>query len=161
MAALEIGKQSHDLPLDRHIERAHRLIAHQQPRLENHGAGDTDPLALTAAEFVRIAADHVGCQTDLPQRFCNRLRSAPGIEPRTVHPQRLLHDRADRHARIEARERILEDDLQVTAQGLQLARRQALQCLLHPYDAPGGGSYELQRRPRQGRLAAAGLPDHA
>ena len=49
------SKQIDDLTLDGDIQRAHRLIAHQQLGAEHHGARDADALALAAAELVRVA----------------------------------------------------------------------------------------------------------
>ena len=44
------AKQLEDLRLDRHVERADRLVAHQQLRLEDHGARDGHALALAAGQ---------------------------------------------------------------------------------------------------------------
>ena len=44
--ALEVLEQVEDLRLDRHVERGHGLVAHDELGLEDERAGDPDPLAL-------------------------------------------------------------------------------------------------------------------
>ena len=83
------------------------------------------------------------------------------IQIRGVYPQRLAHDLANRHARIEASERVLEDDLQIPSQRAQRTFGQLPERLPHPHDATGGGSQQLQRGAHEGRLAAAGFTHHA
>ena len=53
---LERLEQVEHLRLDRDIERRHRLVAHDQLRLEDQRPGDADPLALAAGELVRDSA---------------------------------------------------------------------------------------------------------
>src|SRR2546429_8672632 len=92
-----------------------RLVGNDQPGPERKRAGDADALALTAGELVRKARRQVCRQPDTNQQIGNlvaRLRG--GSEP--VGIERRGNRRADRHARIEARERILEDDLHALAQ---------------------------------------------
>ena len=48
-------KQVHDLRLDGHVERGHRLVGHEQLGLEGERARDADALALAAREVVRVA----------------------------------------------------------------------------------------------------------
>ena len=55
-ALLQIEQQIDDLRLHRHVERRHRLVAHDERRLERERARHADALALAAAEFVRILA---------------------------------------------------------------------------------------------------------
>ena len=93
--------------------------------LQRERAGDADALALAAGELVRIAVAHARAQA----RPCSsssavRSRRAPAV-PSAVEPERLADDVADRHARVERGERVLEDDLHVAPQAAQLAPRQA------------------------------------
>ena len=62
--ALELLEQVEDLRLDRHVERGHRLVAHDEVRLEDERPGDADALALATGELVRIAPRVVGLQPD-------------------------------------------------------------------------------------------------
>src|SRR3712207_7733583 len=49
---LEVVQQVEDLALDRHVQRADRLVAHDEVGVERQGAGDPDPLPLPAGELV-------------------------------------------------------------------------------------------------------------
>jgi hypothetical protein len=52
---LQVAQQVDHLRLHAHVERRGRLVQHDEFRLQHHGAGDGDALALAAGEFVRIA----------------------------------------------------------------------------------------------------------
>ncbi len=156
--ALECRQQLHDLHLAGYIQRADRLVAHQQLRREDHRAGDADALALAAAEFVRVALEQPGRQSDAREhrRHAGRARSAAfSVGSCTRSPSATIS--ADPHARVEAAQGILEDDLQVAALGAQALARELVQVLAHPHDAPGDLRQQLQHRARERRLAAARL----
>ena len=61
---LEVLQQIDDLRLHRNVQRAHRLIAHNQFRLHRQCARDADALALAAAELVRIPLRLRGVETN-------------------------------------------------------------------------------------------------
>jgi hypothetical protein len=66
----------------RHIQRRHRLVGHHQARVERQGAGDADPLALAAAEGVRVAAQVLRAQADAAEQPGHPvLQLAPAGEP--------------------------------------------------------------------------------
>ncbi len=75
--------------------------------------------------------------------------------------QRLGDRLADRHARIEARERILEDDLEILAQLAHLGGGESAQVAAEPEHRAVGLGDQLEDRARQRRLAAAGFADDA
>jgi hypothetical protein len=52
---LQILEQVDDLGLNRDIQRRDRLIADDEVWIRCNRAGDSDPLALTAGELVRLA----------------------------------------------------------------------------------------------------------
>ncbi len=79
MLALQIGQQADHLRLYRHIQSAHRLIANQYPRLENHGPGNSDALALAAAELVGITIGHLGSQPHVPESLQDRSHPIPRL----------------------------------------------------------------------------------
>ena len=54
-SSLQVAQQVDDLRLNRHVERRHRLVGDDQPRVDRERAGDADPLPLTTGELVRIA----------------------------------------------------------------------------------------------------------
>ena len=55
VALLEVLKQVNDLCLHRNVECANRLIANNELWPNTKGAGDADPLALAAAELMRVS----------------------------------------------------------------------------------------------------------
>ena len=61
---LQLLEQVDDAGLDRHVERRHRLVEHDQLRLEGEGPGDADALALAAGELVRVPVGVLGRQAD-------------------------------------------------------------------------------------------------
>ena len=158
--ALQVREQGHDLLLGRDIQRTDRLVADKQTGSEDRGAGDADTLALSAGELVRVAARELGGESHAAQHRGELRGARAAVEIRGVHPQRLAHDLPNRHARVEAPERVLEDDLQIASQRAQRALRQIPERLPHPHDAAGGGSQQLQRGTHQRRLAAAGFTHH-
>src|SRR6185437_1256375 len=87
-------------------------------------------------------------------------RTCPGREARLMDLEWLRDDPTDPHAWIEAGERVLEDDLQVTAQMLELRCRQIREGPPQPGHAARARADELQCRPREGRLPRARLSDH-
>ena len=61
---LELDEQVQHLRLDRDVERRHRLVGDDELRLQDERARDPDPLALAAAELVRVAVERVGAEAD-------------------------------------------------------------------------------------------------
>ena len=121
---LQRQDQVDDLRLDRDVERADRLVADHQLRPQDHRAGDADALVLAAGEFVRIAVDPGRIEPDLLHDRAHALRALSSRDrSRLERPQRLGDGLADRHARIEAGQRVLEDDLELLAQRAQLVPR--------------------------------------
>ena len=68
-----VAQQIDDLRLDQHVERAGRLVEHDEGRLQHDGARDRDALALAAGEFVRIAEARLGIEPDIAQRLHHAL----------------------------------------------------------------------------------------
>ena len=52
---LQVAQQVDDLLLHGAVERRGRLVEDDELRVQDHGAGDGDALALAAGEFMRIA----------------------------------------------------------------------------------------------------------
>ena len=50
---LQVAQQVHDLRLDGNIERARRLVGHDEPRAHGQDARDADPPLLAAGKLVR------------------------------------------------------------------------------------------------------------
>ncbi len=64
---LELTQQVEHLGLNRHIERGDRLVADDEIRVERQRARDTNALALTARELVRVAVGEVAIESDNAQ----------------------------------------------------------------------------------------------
>src|SRR5256885_5694055 len=57
---LELGQQVDDLALDGDVERAHRLVGHDQLPPEREGGGDAHPLAqATDRKSTRLNSSHL------------------------------------------------------------------------------------------------------
>ena len=76
-----------------------------------------------------------------------------------MNDQRFADDRADIHARIERRVRILKDDLDVAAQDAQRVGRERPDILAFEMDLARGRLDQAQHAAPGGRLAAAGFAD--
>ena len=117
---LQLLEQVDDLRLDRDVERRDRLVADDEVRVERERAREADALALAAGELVRVARRRVGGQADDLEQLADLAPDAP-CRARAVHAQRLADDAADGVARVERRERVLEDHLHPPPQRPQLA----------------------------------------
>ena len=159
-ALLQPLQQQQYLRLDRNVEGGDGLVGNQQFRLQRERAGDADPLALAAAELVRVAQHRAVGQPDLGQERARALL-AFRLAGNAVHAHRLDQRLADPPARIERGVGILEDDLQLAAQHPQtrLARRDHVLALED--DLTRVGLDQAQRGAPGRRLAAAGFADQA
>ena len=109
---LQVLQQVHHLRLHRHVQRRHRLITHNQLRLNRQRARNADALALATGELVRIAQRVLRCQPNSVQQIGHPLAlvaTAQAVQRQRFH-QRLAH----RHARVQRRIRVLKDDLHGT-----------------------------------------------
>ena len=116
MSRCRSAEQVEHRGLHRDVQRAGRLVGHQQRRGRGHQRpGDADPLALAAGQLVRVAAGDLGPQPDpaelLGHPACtSRRESRPGAAA-AVRPTMS----ADEHPRVERAGRVLEDDGDVAA----------------------------------------------
>src|SRR5204863_1752817 len=121
---LQLAQQVEDLRLDRHVERRGRLVADDQLRAHRERTRDREPLALPAREFMRVATERVASYADALEQPFDPLAPRGRVELRQQRLRPLLQDLGDAHARIQRRERVLEDDLDVAP---RLAQRFAVQ----------------------------------
>ena len=68
---LQVFQEVQHLCADRHVKRRDRFVADNQLRLDGDGPRNGDALALSAREFMRIAACMLGLQSDLLQQVAN------------------------------------------------------------------------------------------
>ena len=101
--------------MDRHVQRRHRLIANDQLGVESQGAGNTDALALPAAEFMGIAPHMLRTEPDFFQDVGDPLLLRPALG-NLMNFQRLSDDAGHGHAGVERGVRILENDLHLSPQ---------------------------------------------
>ena len=103
----------------------------------SHGerAGDADALALAAAQLVRIALGVLGLE-GRPSPAARDAVGALRVGGEAVHAHRLADDARDRHARVQRRVRVLEDDLRLAPERQQRAGRQGGDVLPVEDDAP-------------------------
>src|SRR5258708_5730772 len=125
---IAVGARVQDLRLHAHVDGRGRLVEEDEARLQRQGAGDGDALALAAGEFVRVAFARRRFEADFLQRLVDHA-AALGLAADAMGLQPFTHDLADRHARTERAERILENDLHLAAQRPQLALAELLQVL--------------------------------
>ena len=109
---LQVGEQIQDLRLHRHVERADRLIAHHELRLDRQRPRDPHALPLAARQFVRIAFRKGSVESDLVEQ-----RGDGAVQ--SVNFERLPERLFDRHTRIERAVGILEYDLHPAPQRAQ------------------------------------------
>ena len=155
---LQVLQQVDDAGLDRHVERRHRLVEHDERRVEGQRPGDADALALAAGELVRVAAGVVGRQPDELEQLLDLLVVVAGD---LVDLQRLLDRAADGEPRVERGVRVLEDHLHLAAQRPQLLAAQADELAALVLHRPGARLDQLQHAAPERRLARAALADQA
>ena len=156
----QMGKQVDDLGLNGHVQRRHRLVRHQQPRLHGESAGDGHTLALAAGQLrrilVQIALLHAHV-VQLKGGFCPQ--TAPG-RLHMVNGHGLGDDLRRRHPGIQAGGGVLKDQL---ALRLQPAAVGAVLCGIAGVDAviidmPRRGAVHVHDAAGHGGFAAAALP---
>jgi hypothetical protein len=156
---LEVLEEVDHLRLDRDVERGHRLVADDQLRADGERAGDADALALAAGELVGVAAHVIRVETDCLQQMGDLLLAlTPGLGE-LVDDERLPHDGAHGHPRVQRRIGVLEDDLQIAPEGPERPLVHGRDVLpLEPHLARGRLD-QAEDAPSGRRLAAARLSD--
>jgi hypothetical protein len=95
-------------------KRRDGLVTDDQARVERDGPGHPDPLPLAARELVRVAVVVLGVEADQLEKLLHPpLALAAGATAYIVGLQRLGDDVTHRHAGVQARVGVLEDDLYV------------------------------------------------
>src|SRR5581483_10463350 len=105
-------------------------------------AREPDALPLPAGELVRIPVREVGVEADRLEQVADAAL-AVAARPLAVDEHRLLDDLPDRHARVERRVRILEDDLHLLAQLAQVVPARRRQLVAHEADGAAGRLQQL------------------
>ena len=109
---LQIQQQIDDLRLDGDIKRGDRLIADDKFRVQDQRAGNSDPLALTTGEFVRVAVVMLRLQADLFNDIQRHIHPV-GAVPHVLDGQHLCQNLADIFSGIQRGIGVLKDHLQL------------------------------------------------
>ena len=118
---LQIAEQVDDLGLHRHVERGNRFVADDEIGFCRKRACNADALALAAGEFMRPTINRIATETNLFHQIANALIDGSLVGEEAEIMDRFGQNIAHFHARIEARKRILEDNLNPAAQRAQRA----------------------------------------
>src|SRR5215218_5379178 len=110
---LQVLQQVDDLRLDRDVQSRDWLVADDQARVESDGPCHPDPLPLSARKLVGVAIVVLGVQADHLEKLLHPPLALAGATAHVVDPERLGDDVAYGHAGVQARIRVLEDDLHV------------------------------------------------
>ncbi len=154
------AEQFHDLRLDRHVERADRLVGHQEGRIGRERARDADALPLAAGKLVRIALRMARIEADV-RKAPRHLGLERGAGGEAVDRETVGDLRADPAARIEAAIRILEDDLHAPAQRAPVAPRDRIEAPALEAHMARGRFQQAEQQPAERALARARLADEA
>ena len=122
---LEVEQQVEHLRLDRLVERRHRFVEDQKPRVEREPARDVDALALTAGDFVRIAPGEARQARDPTRRSRSCARSTACLWRHAVHARTERDGVLHGQARIERGVAVLEDHLDLPAERREVQRGRA------------------------------------
>ncbi len=152
----QVDEQVQDLRAHRHVERRDGLVGDDEPRPDGQRAGDADALPLAAGQLVRVALGVLGLQPDHVEQGAHA-RRATRARGEPVHADRLADDAPDRHARVQRRVRVLEDDLRLAPERQQRAGRQRGDVLAVEDDASAGRLDGAQHEAAGRRLAAPAL----
>src|SRR6266404_7533636 len=157
---LQPAEQIQHLRLDRDVERGDRLVGDDEAWPDGERTRDADPLTLPAAELVRIAIVVLRAETDLLEQLVDT-RALRSAARETVDLDALGDDRADAHARVQRRVRVLKDDLHVAPHRAEIASGQREDVAAVERDGARRRLGEAQDTTSERRLAAAGLADDA
>ena len=159
---LKILEHIDDLRLNGDIERGDRLIADDELGIDRKRSRDTDSLALTAGELMRIAVCVLAVESDALKKGDYLLSSLRLVGCEMVDIDGLTYDIAYRHARVKARIRILEDHLHFAPEGQHIDRHFVFlienNISVVDYLAVRG-LIESEQSTADGSFAAAGLAD--
>ena len=156
---LQIHQQVQDLGLDRHIQRRHRLIAHDKLRVYRQRSGHADALAPSAVQFVGVGIGHPFGQT----HGIHQLRH-PAVAVLTVGIQVVyLHGIGDQirhaHARIQAGIRVLKNHAHFR-EAIPAAASHGCHILSAKQHLSSGRLVQTDDCASQSALAASGFAHH-
>ena len=155
----EFAHQVQHADPDRNIQHGGGFVGEDDPWFHGKGPGNRDSLALPAGELVRVGVQHVGLQAhgghELLEpllRLCLGAAALPVDRQRP--PQEVLHS----VGRIQRAEGILEDHLQLGAEGSRCLEAVALEDVdAVDQDLAGARLFQPGNAAGQGALTRTGL----
>ncbi|MNV37766.1 hypothetical protein D3C71_1292970 [compost metagenome] len=129
---LQFLQQIDNLRLNRDVQRGNRFITNNQLRFQNQRTSNTDTLTLTARKFVRIAVNQVWQQADFHHHRFDAIANFLTRHFRMIGAQRLGNNITDVHTRVQGRQRVLENHLDVATDFAPLIRFHPQQIFTQP-----------------------------
>ncbi len=112
----KIGQQIDDLRLNGDVQRRDGFVGHDQGRVEDERPRNADALAAAAVQLMGVAVNQPFCQAYGFHQFQHAVLDLMLIREDAVHPDGLGDNLIDRLLGIQGGERILKDNLHITAQ---------------------------------------------
>ncbi|OLE25267.1 MAG: hypothetical protein AUI36_32690 [Cyanobacteria bacterium 13_1_40CM_2_61_4] len=137
LLTLKLFQQIHDLRLNGNVECGDWLISHYKLRIDRQRAGDTNSLALTTRELVRITLDIALAQANGFHKLVHTLFRFPSLRKSKCF-QGLTDNLTYCHSRIQRGVRVLKNDLQMAAMLTHFSRRKMSEIAIMIEYPPGG-----------------------
>src|SRR5690606_23736902 len=115
-----------------------------EPGVEGECPGHPDSLSLATGELVRVAVAVLGVEADDLEQLSDPFPAA--LVPQAMDLERLGDEVGDGHPGVERGEGVLEDDLEVTADGLELSSGHLREVLALVHDGSGVGRYQVEEQ---------------
>ncbi len=141
----QAADQGQDPGLGPDVERASRLVQHQQPGLHAERPGDGHPLPLAAGKLVRVPVRVAGLQARLGQQ-AGHPRGGLARGHHAVRGQRLGDRGPHPHPRVQAALVVLEHDLHRPPVGAQRRPAQPGHVLAGTLRVAAGGGFKPQHK---------------
>src|SRR5262245_8909405 len=149
---LEILKQIDDLRLHRNIEGAHGFIANDESRLNSQCTGNSNPLALSTAELVRIPLCLGPIKPHIRKQARDAFPSGGRRRSKSMNIEGLPHGVLYRQARIQRTVRVLKNHLKTPPLPSQFGSMQTRDVLAFEVDFTLVWLKQPDDRTRQRRL---------
>lgn len=159
-APLQVPERGQERRPDRHVESRGDLVGDEYRRIDGERTGDGHALALAARELPRHPVGAAGVETDQFQQSADALFAAAAVQP-DEGPGRFGERLTDRHAGVECRVRVLENQLDLLAQPASTDRPAASVLPSADRDPPGARAVQPDDRTCQSGLSRTGLADQA
>nr|WP_261984436.1 hypothetical protein [Rhodococcus sp. WS3] len=157
---LQVDHEVENACLDGHIEGGNRLISNDKLRLEGKGSSDADALALPPRELVWVVFPVFGCQAHELEQRPHLFRATLGGTD-FVDTEWILYRVPCSTARIETRERILEDHLHLAPMRTQATLRQRRDVGTVDLNAAACGPIETHYQVGESRFSTSTLSNHS